>query len=69
MYLFDLEQVIHHDYFFSKKILAAPHSVHDLSSQIRIEPAPPAVETWSLNHWTTKEVLTIITSCFEVKFT
>ena len=23
----------------------------------QIEPTPPAVEAWSLNHWTTKEVL------------
>ena len=24
--------------------------------QPRIEPMPPAVEAWSLNHWTTREV-------------
>ena len=59
LYLFDPGQVMHHDYFFSKNLLAAPHSVHDLSSPIRIKPVPPAVEMWSLNHWTTREVLTI----------
>ena len=27
-----------------------------LVPQPGIEPVPPAVEVWSLNHWTTKEV-------------
>ena len=27
-----------------------------LDPQPRIEPVPPAVEEWSLNHWTTREV-------------
>ena len=36
-----------------------PHRVAcgNLVPQAGIEPAPPAVEAWSLNHWTTKEVL------------
>ena len=25
-----------------------------------IEPMPPAVEVWSLDHWTTKEVLSAL---------
>ena len=36
--------------------LAAPHSLRDLSSPPGIEPAPPAVEARSLNHWTAREV-------------
>ena len=31
------------------------HSMWDLSFPARDEPEPPAVETWSLNHWTTRE--------------
>ena len=27
----------------------------DLSSQIGIEPMPPVLKAWSLNHWTTRE--------------
>ena len=27
----------------------------DLSSQTGIEPMPPALKAWSLNHWTTRE--------------
>ena len=27
-----------------------------LVPQLRIEPASPAVEMWTLNHWTAKEV-------------
>ena len=27
-----------------------------LAPQLRMEPAPPAVEVWTLNHWTTKGV-------------
>ena len=27
-----------------------------LSSPSRIEPTPPVLEAWRLNHWTTKEV-------------
>ena len=33
-----------------------PLGMRDLSSQPGIEPAPPAVEVWSLNHWTAREV-------------
>ena len=43
-------------FFFKKYILAMPHSIWDLSFPTRDEPEPPAVETWSLNHWTTREV-------------
>ena len=30
--------------------------MQDLSSLTRIEPVRPAVEAWSLNHWTAREV-------------
>ena len=30
--------------------------MRDLSSQPGIEPTPPALEGWSLNHWTAREV-------------
>ena len=33
-----------------------------------IEPMPPAVEVWSLDHWTTKEVLSALYSCHPVAF-
>ena len=36
--------------------LAAPCSLWDLSSRPGMEPVPPAVEEWSPNHWTTREV-------------
>ena len=36
--------------------LAAPCSMWDLSSRPGIEPAPHALEAWSLNHWTSREV-------------
>ena len=32
------------------------HSIWDLSSLTRIEPAPSALGAWSLNQWTTREV-------------
>ena len=32
----------------------------DLSSPTRMEPAPPALEAWSLNHWTAREVQLLI---------
>ena len=31
-------------------------NLQDLSSQSGIEPVPPALGAWSLNHWTTSEV-------------
>ena len=31
-------------------------NLQDLSSQSGIEPVPPALGAWSLNHWTTREV-------------
>ena len=36
--------------------LAALHSMWDHSSLTRIEPTLPALEAWSLKHWTTREV-------------
>ena len=27
-----------------------------LAPQLEIKPAPPALEAWGLNHWTTREV-------------
>ena len=29
----------------------------NLIPRLGVEPIPPAVEVWSLNHWTTREVL------------
>ena len=38
-------------------ILAKPHSVWHLRSlKPGTEPMPPALEAWSLNHWTAMEV-------------
>ena len=37
--------------------LAAQHSMWDLCLLTRDRPMPPAVEVWSLNHWTTRKVL------------
>ena len=44
---------------FSFVFLAAPRGMWDLSSPTKgpgIEPMSPAVEVWSLNHWTAREV-------------
>ena len=30
--------------------------MQDLGSPTRIEPVPPEVEVWNLNHWTAREV-------------
>ena len=40
-----------YNFFF----LAVPRSMWDVSSRPGIEPAPPALEAQSLNHWTTRE--------------
>ena len=32
------------------------HGMWDLTFPLEIEPVPPAVEAWSLTHWTTREV-------------
>ena len=37
-------------------IFAAPCGMWDLSSPIRDRTRPPAVEVWSLNHWTARQV-------------
>ena len=42
--------------FLKIYILAMPHSMWDLSFPARDEPEHPTVETWRLNHWTTREV-------------
>ena len=31
--------------------------MRDLIAPLGVEPMPPAVEAWSLNHWTAREVL------------
>ena len=41
----------------------------DLSSQLGIETAPPAVEALSLNHWTAKEVHLALAFIHPLKFT
>ena len=42
----------HHSDFFFFFGRAVQHAV----PQPGIEPTPPVVEAWSLNHWTTREV-------------
>ena len=39
--------------------LAAPHNMWIVVPQPGMEPIPPALEVWSLNHQTTREVLTL----------
>ncbi|CAM9420314.1 unnamed protein product [Rangifer tarandus platyrhynchus] len=41
---------------YSSAILAPPLARGILTLQPGIKPMPPAVEAWSLNHWTTREV-------------
>ena len=36
--------------------IAMPSDFQDLSSQPGMEPMPSAVEAWSPNHWTAREV-------------
>ena len=43
-------------FFVFVLFLAASHGMWDLSSRPGTEPVPPAVDAWSLNHWTAKEV-------------
>ena len=38
-----------------KNILATPRGMWDLSSPPMFEPAPPALEAWSQNHWAVRE--------------
>ena len=46
--------IFHLSFFFNLFLyLAMPRSTWDLT---RIEPVPPAVEAWSLSHWTAREV-------------
>ena len=35
--------------------MATPHDTWNFPDQ-GLEPGPPALEGWSLNHWTTREV-------------
>ena len=50
-------------FFFN--FLATSCGMRELNSPPRIKPMPPAVEAWSVNHWTTKEVLRIrFLKCF-----
>ena len=47
-------------------LFAMPRGMQDLHSpvlQTRDEPRPAAVEVWSLNHWTAREVLFFILQC------
>lgn len=43
-------------FFLIKKKMAMSPVTWDLSSPAQIGPTPPALETWSLNHSTTREV-------------
>ena len=55
----DFEVIHSTDVFFSLFFLAEPHGLWDLSSLIRDQTRAPctlAVEAWSLNHWTAREV-------------
>ena len=40
----------------------------DLSSLIRDQTCTPCIERWSLNHWTTREVLRLFSSYWSVQF-
>ena len=40
--------------FWVRWVLLVAHGI--LVPQPGIEPMPPALEVWSLNHWTTREV-------------
>ena len=42
--------------FFKKTFLAIPWSMQDLSSRPGIEPTPPALEVWSLNRQSSRQV-------------
>ena len=42
--------------FFTLFTLAELYGMQDVSSPTRIEPMPTAVEVWSPNHWTTREI-------------
>ena len=42
--------------------VAVPCSMRILVPQPGIDPVPPALEAQSLNHWTTGEVLEVVTS-------
>ena len=44
-------------FFFNIYFLAKLHGMWDLSSLLGIKPMPLVLEVWSLNHWTTREVL------------
>ena len=44
---------------------ATPCGMWSLSSLTRNQTPPPAVEVWSLNHWTTREVL-VLNSFFHI---
>ena len=44
-------------FFFNIYFLAMLHGMWDLSSLLGIKPMPLVLEVWSLNHWTTREVL------------
>ena len=43
--------------FYYFYFLAVPQGLWYLTSQPGIKPMPPVLEVWSLNHWTTREVL------------
>ena len=42
-------------YYFVVIIIILPHCA--AVDWLGMEPVPPAVEAWSLNHWITREVL------------
>ena len=61
-------------HFFFFFFLATLHSMWDLSSPTRYQTWAPALEVWSLNHWTTREVphrllhITYLKSAFSLSF-
>ena len=61
-------------FFFFFFFLATLHSMWDLSSPTRYQTWAPALEVWSLNHWTTREVphrllhITYLKSAFSLSF-
>ena len=47
-------------FFFFNVLIFGPKSHGLLVLRPEIEPAPPVLEVWSLNHWTVREVLRVI---------
>ena len=53
------------NFLLNFNILAMPHCMLDLVPWPGMEPLPPALEVWSLSHWTTREVLGMLFKCHQ----